>query len=46
MRRDWLPLASNLNPTAANQQLANHVITRASNRGVAVYSARGGQRHR
>lgn len=36
------PLASNLNPTAERQQLANHVVTKVSMRGIAVYHARGG----
>lgn len=36
------PLSSNLNPTMERQQLANHVVTKVSTRGVAVYHAKGG----
>jgi hypothetical protein len=36
------PLAANLNPTKPRQQIGNHVITRTSTRGIAVYHARGG----
>lgn len=36
------PDTSNLNPRYVDHTVANHVITRISNRGVAVYHARGG----